>query len=177
MRASARCLAPSAPSSLFLKLQARADRRRQGALTVGRGDKAYFSSNNVGLLLRASARCFAPSASMSLEDKLRTRSERTRQGVLTVGERCAAAYLSETKTEFCFRSYARSMASPTLSPRLLKLASVWSDLIPQSVVSWDLPCATSSMVFAPSSPMLFRSKLQTRDEWMRQRVLTAGKQA
>ena len=38
------------------------------------------------------------------------------------------AYLSETKTEFCLRSYARSMASPTLRPydkclRLVRLDS------------------------------------------------------
>ena len=79
-------------------------------------------------------------------------------GVLTVGKGCAATYLSETKTEFCFRSYARSMASPTFSPQPLKPASVWSALIPQSVVSWDLPCTTSRMAFAPSSPMSFRRK-------------------
>ena len=79
---------------LLYKLQTRINQMRQRVLTVGRGDKAYFSSNNVELLLRASARCFAPSASMSLEDKLRTRSERTRQGVLTVKTRSEAAYLT-----------------------------------------------------------------------------------
>ena len=82
-------------------------------------------------------------------------------------------HLSLTRTEFCLRSYASSMASPTLRPWPEKSASVWSDLKPQSVVSCGLPCATSIMAFAPSSPMSFRSKLPIRVEWRRQRVLTA----
>ena len=64
-------------------------------LTVGRGDKAaYSSSNNVELLLRASARCIAPVAQMLLEDKLQTRIDQTRQRVLTVGRGDEAACLS-----------------------------------------------------------------------------------
>ena len=66
----------------------------QRVLTVGKGDKtAYFSFNNVELLLRASARCFAPSARILLLYKLRTRSERTRQGVLTVERRACSSIL------------------------------------------------------------------------------------
>ena len=54
--------APSTFRLLNPKLQMRVKWTRQGALAVGRGDKAaYFSFNNVELLLRASAMCFAPS--------------------------------------------------------------------------------------------------------------------
>ena len=62
-RASARCLAPSAPSSLYPKLRARADRRRQGVLTAGEGRKAaHLTLARVVFVLRRSAMLCAPSA-------------------------------------------------------------------------------------------------------------------
>ena len=50
---------------------------------------AYFSSNNVELLLRASARCFAPSGPTRLSNKLQTRVKHTSQRALTPSQKRA----------------------------------------------------------------------------------------
>ena len=65
--------------------------------------------------------------------------------------------MTDTNPVFFFRSNARRMAPPTL--RLSCEKSVWSGFKPQRVVSCGLLLATSTMTFAPSSPMSFRSKL------------------
>jgi hypothetical protein len=88
-----------------------------------------------------------------------------------------AAYSSFTSTEFFRRSKASKMASPAFKCWFRKLRSVSSGLMPQRVVSCGLSLATSTMARAPSSPMLFRSKLPTREQsrcQRRQRLLTVG---
>ena len=79
-------LAPSAPMPLAWILRARANRTRQGALTVGeRCVAAYSSRVRVLFALRPSEMCFAPSSPMLLRSKLRTGVKIKRQGALALG--------------------------------------------------------------------------------------------